>query len=262
MDDRTVRPVVTSWEETRVRVPIKFLSWEDPARYCGWGTNLMIERSNPLCTLKEKQGHSNSSLETTKQNQNCHWDPDHSRAGWMIKCEKDKNDLQWMLQEMTKSILWYGECSCLQHWNRQYSWERITWTIVIPSRIRETSHWNKCSTYLQDKCLNKMRSLEWKQLVGKIIHGNICLWLVMKELSIFSAQRSTSLHILYCVFVRYTRIPYLTVHGKTDWDGSKVHQNTEILAEMTASHWNSSGIFSQDSIRCSSVKKSNIYCWD
>ena len=24
-------------------------------------------------------------------------------------------------------------------------------------------------------CLNKMRSLEWKQLVGKIIHGNMCL---------------------------------------------------------------------------------------
>ena len=27
----------------------------------------MIERSNPLCTLKDEQGHSNSSLETTKQ---------------------------------------------------------------------------------------------------------------------------------------------------------------------------------------------------
>ena len=37
----------------------------------------VMERSNPLCTLKEKQGHSNSSLETTKQNGNCHWDPDH-----------------------------------------------------------------------------------------------------------------------------------------------------------------------------------------
>ena len=36
---------------------------------------LMIERGNPLCMLKEKHGHSNSSLETK---QNCHWDPDHS----------------------------------------------------------------------------------------------------------------------------------------------------------------------------------------
>ena len=28
--------------------------------------------------------------------------------------------------------------------------ERITWTIVIPSRIQKTSHGNRCSTYLQD----------------------------------------------------------------------------------------------------------------
>ena len=34
---------------------------------------------------------------------------------------------------------------------------------------------NTCSTYLQDWCLNKMRSQDWKQLVGRIIHGNICL---------------------------------------------------------------------------------------
>ena len=42
----------------------------------------------------------------------------------------------------------------------------------------------------------------WKQLVGKNIHGNICLGLVMKELSVFSAQRSTSFQILYCVLER------------------------------------------------------------
>ena len=86
--------------------------------------------------------------------------------------------------------------------------------------------------------------------------------LVMKESSIFNAQRSTSFQILYCDLVRCTRISNQTVHGKTDWDGSKVHQNTEILTESTVSQWNSSGIFSQDSIRCSSVKKSTAYCWD
>ena len=46
------------------------------------------------------------------------------------------------------------------HWNRLYSWERITQTLGIPSRIRKISHWNKCSTYLQDWCLNRMRSQE------------------------------------------------------------------------------------------------------
>ena len=51
--------------------------------------------------------------------------------------------------------------------NQQYSWERTTWTIVIPSRIQKISHWNKCSICLQDWCLNKMRSQDWKQLVGR-----------------------------------------------------------------------------------------------
>ena len=36
-------------------------------------------------------------------------------------------------------------------------------------------------------------------LVGKIIHGNICLWLVKKESSIFNAHRSTSFQILWCL---------------------------------------------------------------
>ena len=33
---------------------------------------------------------------------------------------------------------------------------------------------NKCSTYLRNWCLSKKRSQDWKQLVGRIIHGNIC----------------------------------------------------------------------------------------
>ena len=37
-------------------------------------------------------------------------------------------------------------------------------------------------------------------------------------------------------------------------------RNTETLTELTMSQWSSSGIFTQDSIRCSSVKKSKAYC--
>ena len=43
------------------------------------------------------------------------------------------------------------------------------------------------------------------------------------------------------------------------WSGSKHLRNSETWTELTASQWNSSGISSQDSMRCSSVKKSNIY---
>ena len=76
----------------------------------------------------------------------------------------------------------------------------------------------------------------------------------------FNAQRSKSLQILYCVSVRSSRTPNRTTHGKKDWDGSNHLRFTETLTESTVSQWNSSGIFSQDSIRCSSVKKSKVYC--
>ena len=37
------------------------------------------------------------------------------------------------------SEIW-RECSCLLQWNQQYSWERITWTIVNLSRTQKISH--------------------------------------------------------------------------------------------------------------------------
>ena len=42
---------------------------------------ITIERGIPLFALNEEQGHSNSSLGTTKQNWICREDPDHSWIG-------------------------------------------------------------------------------------------------------------------------------------------------------------------------------------
>ena len=52
------------------------------------------------------------------------------------------------------------------------------------------------------------------------------------------------------------------MHGKTDWRGSKVHQNTELSTKLMVNRWNSSEISSQDSRRCSSATKFKSYCWD
>ena len=49
-----------------------------------------------------------------------------------------------------------------------------------------------------------MRSQDWKQLVGRIIHGNTCHWLETKESSIFNARRST-FGIMCCVLVRFSK---------------------------------------------------------
>ena len=54
--------------------------------------------------------------------------------------------------------------------------------------------------------------------------------------------------------------PRSNIDGNKDWDGSNHLQFTETLTESTVSQWNSSGISSQDSIRCCSVKKFKSYC--
>ena len=81
-----------------------------------------------------------------------------------------------------------------------------------------------------------------KQLIGKIIHGSICLLLVLNKSSVFSAQMSTSFHILYCVLVKYTRNPNQTMHGNKDWNGFKTSQeyrNFDIIdGEPMEFEWN------------------------
>ena len=81
MDDRTGRPVVTSWGKTHESQSSFF---HEKTQHDRTGQPAVIEEKphdrteQPVVILKEKQGRSNSSLETTKQNENCHWDPDHS----------------------------------------------------------------------------------------------------------------------------------------------------------------------------------------
>ena len=82
----------------------------------------------------------------------------------------------------------------------------------------------------------------------------------MKKSPVSRTQRFTYFQILYCVLERWTRTLNQILHGKTDWHGSKVHQNTELWTELMVSQWNSSGIFSQDSPHCSSATKSKSSC--
>ena len=194
---------------------------------------ITIERRNPLSALNEEQCHSNSSLETTKQNWNCQWDPDHSWKWLMIRCGKDKKRSSMNVTENDEkhSVIW--------NWNQRYSWERITQTISIPSRIPKISQWNRCSTYLQNWCPNKMRSMEWIQLIGVILHGNIYLWFEMKKSSVFSEQKSSSFQTLNCALVRYTRTPNLTLDGKTEFKSSPEYRDLDrIDGEPLEFEWN------------------------
>ena len=88
------------------------------------------------------------------------------------------------------------------------------------------------------------------------------LWLVMNKSSVSCTERSTYSQFLYCVLEWWTRTHNQIMHGKTDWRGSIVHQNTELWTELMVSQLNSSGISSQDSPHCSSATKSKNYCQD
>ena len=81
MDDRTGQPFVASWSRTH-EFQSSFSHEKTMPVFFFWKRKkLMIERGHPLCAFNEEQGHSNSSLETTKQNWICRWDQDPSWIG-------------------------------------------------------------------------------------------------------------------------------------------------------------------------------------
>ena len=65
--------------------------------------------------------------------------------------------------------------------------------------------------------------------------------------------------ILCCVSERFFNIPNPTKLGRTELQEPEPRKATEIMMLSTDSRPNSSGIFSQDSQRCSSVIKSVIF---
>ena len=238
-----MKPVVTLGQRHTSPNQVS-LNWR-PSTLFWKRKNLITERDSPLCLLKEKQGHSNSSFKTTKQNQNCHWDPDNSWTVWMIKCGKDKKTI-------------FDECH-RKKLKTFYELGNVHVCNIGISSIHGKGLLGKLSFYHEYKrphietnvrkiCMMSVWT-RWDLWSGNNWLGKsimeMCLWLVMKELSISSAQRSTSFQILYFVFVRNFRTPNQTVHGKTDRDVSKIHRNTENLAELTVSQRNSSVIFSR-----------------
>ena len=79
---------------------------------------------------------------------------------------------------------------------------------------------------------------------------------------VINLQSTKSLCILrFCVvsFERFFNIPNPTKLGRTELQESDPREATEIMMLSTESRLNSSGTFSQDSQRCSSVIKSVIF---
>ena len=116
----------------------------------------------------------------------------------------------------------------------QISWENSPWKLLSLVNDEEVISLSHAKVYVFSDsilCLGKVNqnptsNTVWEQQLG---------W--FKD----SSQNRTEHQIL---------------SGKTSWVGSNIHHKTELWTQLTENRWNSSGIFFQDSLHCSSSKKS------
>ena len=134
----------------------------------------------------------------------------------------------------------------------------------VLSRFMKVSPWNRCSMSQRSWWTIRKKFIVWSKLCTRRILGHNCHWLMIQWSSIFKAQRSTYSQILCYVSAKFFNIPNPTMLGWTGLQESDPRKATEIMMLSTESRLNSSGTFSQDSQRCSSVMKSVIFwaIWD
>ena len=136
MDDRTVTTVVC---RQRGPMPQQFIIGDDEAELeLSLGSRSFLERVNDQVRKRQKR----SSMNVTEDS------------------EKTFCDMGIFMSSTLESSVFMGK-------NYSGNWHSI--------KIQKISQRNKCSTNLRNWCPNKMRSQDKKQLVGKILHGSICL---------------------------------------------------------------------------------------
>ena len=126
----------------------------------------MKDRRDPMLILKEKQGHNNLSLETMKQ-----------ELELSVESRSFVNRVNDQVRKRQKRIL-----NVTEDGEKHSMIWGLFMTVTMESAVftgknylnncqsianTKISHSDKCSTHLQDWYLSKMRSLDWKQLVGE-----------------------------------------------------------------------------------------------
>ena len=69
--------------------------------------------------------------------------------------------------------------------------------------------------------------------------------------TVISGQWWRSHQSLACLAKKWIRTQHQILFGCDNWNGSKIHHNTELWTQSTENRWNSRGIFSQGSLRWS-----------
>ena len=112
----------------------------------------------------------------------------------MIKCGRSKTNPLKMQRKTATNILWYGKCLCLRQWKHLYSWERITQTIGIPSKIHKITM--KQMFDISEKLITKqsdeiywMSTINWEHSLWKylsLVGDEQVINLLHKKVYVFS----------------------------------------------------------------------------
>ena len=95
------------------------------------------------------------------------------------------------------------------------------------STILKISRRSRCSMSPRNRSMTKKKSMVWTKFIGERILGDVCHWLVMKQSSIFKAQKSIYSQILCCVLERFINILNPTKLGREGLNGSRLTKATE-----------------------------------
>ena len=112
MCDRTEEPVVTSWGKTREPQSSFFheKTQHDVTAQSVVNEATPRDRTGQPVVIPHRGARPQQFIigKRWKQNQNCQWNPDHSKTGWMIKCEKKqkRSSMNVTENEEKHSLIW------------------------------------------------------------------------------------------------------------------------------------------------------------
>ena len=156
-----------------------------------------------------------------------------SDLSWKSRCW---TVLQKIQCKTLTNVLWFGECLCFRHWKHLYSWERITQTIYIPSKIQVNSQFKED---VRDIWTVDIGTIGW-DFWSVSISWESSLW---KQLSVSRMQRFMYSQSLCYLLERWIITQHHILFVSDKWNGSKIHHNTELWTQLTEKRLNSSDIF-------------------
>ena len=143
---------------------------------------------------------------------------------------------------------------------RRHSWERISWIMKIPSRIPQIFTLKKMfdiseKLVSEQEEINNLDKIYWKNHSWKhlsLICDETVINLQRTKVCVFSGS-------VLCLWEDPSTSGIQRSLEEKGLNGSSMRKATETMTESMESRLNSSGTFSQDSLRCSSAVKSQIY---